>query len=143
MSVSHGDRAGRLFLEALRLDLEPLDQVRRTVRAALALEAGGFLLFGARADEASRLVEAILAETDRPLWLAADVERGVGQHVRGLATFPPPAALAAHPEPEAGLIYAIARDVTDLVRERKEAQDRIEYLQDRLEKAEAKLRGDP
>jgi PAS domain S-box-containing protein len=52
-------------------------------------------------------------------------------------------AWTAHPEPEAGLIYAIARDVTDLVRERKEAQDRIEYLQDRLEKAEAKLRGDP
>jgi PAS domain S-box-containing protein len=52
-------------------------------------------------------------------------------------------AWTAHPEPEAGLIYAIARDVTDLVRERKEARDRIEYLQDRLEKAEAKLRGDP
>jgi PAS domain S-box-containing protein len=52
-------------------------------------------------------------------------------------------AWTAHPEPEAGLIYAIARDVTDLVKERKEAQDRIEYLQDRLEKAEAKLRGDP
>jgi PAS domain S-box-containing protein len=52
-------------------------------------------------------------------------------------------AWTAHPEPEAGLIYAIARDVTDLHRERKDAEDRIEYLKDRLEKTEAKLRGDP
>ncbi|MBT8398790.1 MAG: PAS domain S-box protein [Gemmatimonadetes bacterium] len=49
----------------------------------------------------------------------------------------------AHPQVGTGLIYAIARDVTDLVQERKKAQDRIEYLKDRLEKAEANLRGDP
>ena len=52
-------------------------------------------------------------------------------------------AWTAHPEPETGLIYAIARDVTDLTRERQEASDRIEYLKNRLENAEAKLRGDP
>jgi hypothetical protein len=52
-------------------------------------------------------------------------------------------AWTAHPEPEAGLIYAIARDVTDLRAERTRASDRIEYLQDRLEKAETKTRGEP
>ena len=52
-------------------------------------------------------------------------------------------AWTAHPEPGTGLIYAIARDVTDLERERKESRDRIEYLKDRLEESEAKLRGDP
>ena len=30
--------------------------------------------------------------------LAADLERGAGQHLRGLTTFPPPAALAQHPK---------------------------------------------
>ncbi len=49
----------------------------------------------------------------------------------------------AHPELETGLIYAIARDVTDLFQERKDTQDRIEYLKDRLEKAEANLRWNP
>ena len=52
-------------------------------------------------------------------------------------------AWTAHPEPGTGLVYAIARDITELWRERKEASDRIEYLKDRLENAEAKLRGDP
>ncbi|MFH1763010.1 MAG: PAS domain S-box protein [Gemmatimonadota bacterium] len=52
-------------------------------------------------------------------------------------------AWTAHPQPDTGLIYAIARDVTDLRREREEASNQIEYLKDRLEKAEAKPRGDP
>jgi len=51
-------------------------------------------------------------------------------------------AWTAHPEPNTGLIYAIARDVTDLHAERTQAADRIEYLKDRLEKSEAKQRGD-
>jgi hypothetical protein len=52
-------------------------------------------------------------------------------------------AWTAHPQPDTGLIYAIARDVTDLRREQEESSNRIEYLKDRLEKAEAKPRGDP
>ena len=52
-------------------------------------------------------------------------------------------AWTAHPEPEAGLIYAIARDVTALRDERTRTTDRIEYLQDRLEKVESKMRGEP
>jgi len=51
-------------------------------------------------------------------------------------------AWTAHPEPEAGLIYAIARDVTELREERTRAADRIEYLKARLEKAETNQRGD-
>lgn len=52
-------------------------------------------------------------------------------------------AWTAHPEPEAGLIYAIARDVTELRTERIRAAERIEYLKDRLGKAEAATRGEP
>ncbi len=52
-------------------------------------------------------------------------------------------AWTAHPEPETGLIYAIARDVTDRKREQKRAEDRIDHLKDRLDKAEAQLRGKP
>lgn len=101
--------AAGLFLEALRLDLEPLDAVRRRVYAGLALDVGGFLFFGARADTAGRLAEEILDAADRPLWLAADLERGAGQHFRGLTTFPPPAALASHPDPLAAVRTAARR----------------------------------
>ena len=52
-------------------------------------------------------------------------------------------AWTAHPQPDTGLIYAIARDVTDLRREQAESSNQIEYLKDRLEKTEAKLRGAP
>lgn len=90
---------GSLFLEALRFDFDPVDALRRRADAALSRGVGGFLLFGADAETAGRLVEEIRASAGRPLWFAADLERGAGQHFRGLTTFPPPAALAHHPEP--------------------------------------------
>jgi PAS domain S-box-containing protein len=49
-------------------------------------------------------------------------------------------AWTAHPEPETGLIYAIARDVTDLKRERDQAASEIADLSERLEAAEADRR---
>jgi len=52
-------------------------------------------------------------------------------------------AWRAHPEPETGMIYAIARDVTDRRAEQKKARDRIGELKERLTEAEAKLRGEP
>ena len=98
--------AGRLFLEALRLDFDSLDDLRRRIDAALRLDVGGFIFFGAEADVAGLLAGEILAAADRPLWLAADLERGAGQHLRGLTTFPPPGALAHHPDAEAAVRLA-------------------------------------
>jgi PAS domain S-box-containing protein len=51
-------------------------------------------------------------------------------------------AWTAHPEPETGLIYAIARDVSALRAEQERWARETEYLKDRLETCEAKLRGD-
>jgi len=100
--------ASRLFLEALRLDFDSVDDVRRRIDSALRLDVGGFLFFGAEAEVAGRLAEEILAATSRPIWLAADLERGAGQHLRGLTTFPPPGALASHPDAE-GAVRLAAR----------------------------------
>ena len=98
-ATARTEGTGRLFLEALRLDTDPVGEVRRRIDRALELDVGGFLLFGAGADAAARLAEEILAAADGPLWLAADLERGAGQQLLGMTTFPPPAALARHPEP--------------------------------------------
>lgn len=100
--------AGRLCLEALRFDFESPAELRRRVDAALRLDVGGFILFGADADAARLLVAEIRTSAGRPLWIAADLERGAGQHLRGLTTFPPPAALASHPDP-LGAVRTAAR----------------------------------
>ncbi len=89
---------GRVFLEALRLDLEALDDVRRRADAALLLDVGGFILFGGDETVAARLVEELRGHVTRRLWIAADLERGAGQQFAGLTTLPPSAGLAAHPE---------------------------------------------
>ncbi len=104
--------AGRLFLEALRLDFDPVDGLRRRIDAALELDVGGFIFFGAEAEAAGQLAEEILAAAEKPLWLAADLERGAGQHLLGLRTFPPPGALASHPD--AGEAVRIAASSTAL-----------------------------
>ena len=80
--------AGRVILEALRLDLESEQAVRERALRALGLDAGGF-------------IEDLLAEAGRPLWFASDLERGPGQQFTGMPTLPPPAGLAVHPDPEA------------------------------------------
>ncbi len=49
----------------------------------------------------------------------------------------------AHPEPETGLIYAIARDVTAQKERQERSQDEIRSLRHRLEEAVKKSRGAP
>jgi uncharacterized protein involved in exopolysaccharide biosynthesis len=52
-------------------------------------------------------------------------------------------AWTAHPEPDTGLIYAIARDITDLREERDRMQARVAELRGRLSEAEARRSKDP
>ncbi len=89
----------RLLVEALRLDRHPEAELRRRGRGAVERGAGGFVLFGGTAGEAASLVAFLREEAGRPLWFAADLERGAGQQFDGLDDLPPPAALAHHPEP--------------------------------------------
>ncbi len=94
-----GDSPARLIIEALRLDREPPSAIRRRALAALEVGIGGFILFGGRVDEVARLLEEVTASAGRPLWLAADLERGAGQQFAGATSLPPPAALARAPDP--------------------------------------------
>lgn len=91
----------RLVIEALRLDRWSAAAVDERSSRALELGVGGFILFGGEAERVEGLTERLGSEAGRPLWIGADLERGAGQQVRGLSELPPPAALAAHPEPDA------------------------------------------
>lgn len=102
------ERTARLFLEAVRVDVEGLEGARERAERALEAGVGGFIVFGGEMSEVARLIEHLRREAGRPLWCAADLERGAGQQFRGGATLPPPAGLAAHPEPEAAARRAAA-----------------------------------
>lgn len=91
--------AASLFLPALRLDRHPEAEVRRDAQRALEIGAGGFLLFGGRAARVRELTRDLREEAGRPLWMAADLERGAGQQFRGATELPPPAGLARTPDP--------------------------------------------
>ncbi|MFW6039664.1 MAG: glycoside hydrolase family 3 N-terminal domain-containing protein [Gemmatimonadota bacterium] len=92
--------AARLVLESLRLDLDPEEAVRERAETALALGVGGFIVFGGERRQVARLVRDLRDRAGRDLWIGADLERGPGQQFAGLPTLPPPAGLAAHPDPE-------------------------------------------
>lgn len=56
---------------------------------------GGFILFGGEADTLAAQLAALRAEAPHGLLISADLERGVGQQVRGGAHLPPLLALGA------------------------------------------------
>lgn len=92
--------AAGIFLEALRLDRASEASIRSRASEALESGAGGFLLFGGEARQVRELVAELRSRAGRPLWIAADLERGPGQQFAGEETLPPPAALARHPDPD-------------------------------------------
>jgi beta-glucosidase-like glycosyl hydrolase len=101
---------GRLILPALRWrDDTGFDHEAGTIAAALGFGAGGFILFGGLPEAVRKLTAELRDRADRPLLIAADLERGAGQQFPGLTEFPPPGALAALHDPAA---VAAAAQVT-------------------------------
>jgi len=56
---------------------------------------GGFIIFGGRRDELKGFIDTIQSLTELPLFMASDIEQGVGQQVTGATGFPPQMAMAA------------------------------------------------
>ena len=105
--------SGRLVLPALRWrDDTGFAHEAALIADAIGFGAGGFILFGGTVDAVRELTERLRRDAGRPLLIAADLERGAGQQVRGLGELPPPLALASLDEPAvirgAGLLTAAA-----------------------------------
>ncbi|HYL21863.1 MAG TPA: glycoside hydrolase family 3 N-terminal domain-containing protein [Gemmatimonadales bacterium] len=66
---------------------------RAKIDAALAAGVGGFILFGGTREAVTALTTELRQQAGRPLLVGADLERGPGQQVQGLAELPPAAAL--------------------------------------------------
>ena len=56
---------------------------------------GGFIIFGGRKDEVKDLVSRLQSASETPLFIASDIERGVGQQIEGGSHLPSQMAVAA------------------------------------------------
>jgi beta-N-acetylhexosaminidase len=56
---------------------------------------GGFILFGGERDEIRTVLDEMQSAAEIPLFIASDVERGVGQQLRGCTAFPCQMAVSA------------------------------------------------
>lgn len=55
----------------------------------------GFIVFGGELEETRRFITILREESELPLIISSDLERGLGQQIRGGTPFPPAMALAA------------------------------------------------
>jgi beta-glucosidase-like glycosyl hydrolase len=81
---------GRLDGDML-LSAEYTDTIVDLVRKGI----GGFILFGGERDEVSDFIAMLQSIADIPLFIASDIERGVGHQVTRTTTFPCQMAVAA------------------------------------------------
>lgn len=85
-----------LVLPAIRWDpRNGFESAMPVIDEAKFLGVGGFIIFGGERDAVLRLTTELQLMFDHPLLIAADLERGAGQQVRGLHQLPPPLALAS------------------------------------------------
>ncbi len=100
-----------------RLDGDRLSSVSYRERCAeLACKGiGGFILFGGSRDETGDFIAELQSMAATPLFIASDIERGVGQQVRGYTVFPCHMAVAA----------ALSRHRPDEVKILEEAVDAV------------------
>ncbi len=68
---------------------------RRSLFDLVKKGIGGFIIFGALKGEISDFIRELQSLGDIPLFIAADIERGVGQQIKGAASVPCQMAMAA------------------------------------------------
>jgi beta-glucosidase-like glycosyl hydrolase len=56
---------------------------------------GGFIIFGGERDEIKGFIDKIQSISEIPLFISSDIERGVGQQIKGATNFPFQMAVAA------------------------------------------------
>ncbi|MBV9879508.1 MAG: hypothetical protein JO180_03385 [Gemmatirosa sp.] len=85
----------QLLVPALRADADGrFAGSRDQALAALALGAGGFVLYGGEQDAVRAFTKEMQQRSRTPLLIGADLERGAGQQFAGATGLPPLAALA-------------------------------------------------
>jgi len=61
---------------------------------------GGFIVFGGKSKEISRAIKRLQKNAEIPLFIASDLEQGLGQQIEGGTIFPPAMAIGQAIKPE-------------------------------------------
>src|SRR3990172_12149371 len=76
---------------------------------------GGFILFGGEREEIRAFIERLQSLSEIPLLIASDVERGVGQHIKGSTVFACQMAVCAAIQEDSPEDVAILRDTVKAI----------------------------
>ncbi len=79
-------------LDGLRIDSP---EYRRNIIRLAENGIGGFIIFGGIRDEIRPFINEIQSVSEIPLFIASDIERGVGQQIHNTTLFPSQMAIAA------------------------------------------------
>lgn len=116
------DKVAQLIFCRIGSNLPPVrtaeEDVERVARLVEECPVGGLLLFNGGPDTKSAL-ERLQAASRIPLLVASDVERGVGQQVRGYTLFPHAMAFGKMPESDGD--EAVGRFATTISHEARDA----------------------
>lgn len=85
----------QLIIGRLDGDQISVQSYRETISGLAGKGIGGFIIFGGDSDEVKYFIDEIQSISDIPLFIASDVERGVGQQLRGSTLFPCQMAISA------------------------------------------------
>ena len=80
-----------------RLDGDKIrsEEYRNRIISLVRKGIGGFILFGGERDEIIVFIDALQSISEFPLFIASDIERGVGQQIIGMTHFPCAMAIAS------------------------------------------------
>ncbi len=100
----------QLIIGRLDGDQISVPSYRETISGLAGKGIGGFIIFGGDSDEVKYFIDEIQSISDIPLFIASDVERGVGQQLRGSTLFPCQMAISAAIDKSKPEDVAILRD---------------------------------
>lgn len=107
------DKLAQLLFVRIGSNLPPVCTAEQDAdRVARLLEAyplGGLIMFNGQRDQTARTLDRLQQASKYPLLVGADIERGIGQQVRGYTLFPHAMAFDALGEQAEQCVYEFAR----------------------------------
>ena len=101
-SLSLRDKLAQLMVVRIGSNLPPVrtvdEDAARIERLLGTCPVGGLLLFNGRQESTAETLAHLQGVAQYPLLIAADIERGIGQQLRGEALFPHAMAFGALPD---------------------------------------------
>lgn len=101
-------------LEGVRIGEE---QYQKRIFRLIRKGIGGFILFGGKRDEVKGFIRRMQAEAELSLFIASDIERGVGQQIRGFTNTPCQMAVSAaidkNSRQDISILYNAIKSIAD------------------------------